>query len=386
MDANATTPLLPEVIEAMRPFWTESFGNASSIHLDGQRARTAVDQARETLAELFHCHEAEVVFNSGGTEGDNTALLGLLRPGDHLITTSIEHSAVLQAARRMAEVGGVSVAYVAPEPSGLIPAEAIRAALRPETRLISVMLANNESGVLQPVEAIGKIASEAGAFFHIDAVQAAGKVPLDVRRIGCHLLSISAHKMHGPKGVGAMFVRRGTPLEPLLVGGSHERRRRAGTENVPGIVGLGKAAELAMKSLEDGTWVRVAALRDRLESGLLAMSGTGMNGAGPDGKPVSRVANTTNLWFDHVEGEALVIALDLKGVAVSGGSACHSGATEPSHVLLAMGLDKTRARASLRFSLLKTAAEADVNHVLRVTPEAVEKLRAVSPVAAGTLG
>ena len=386
MDANATTPLLPQVVEAMRPFWTESFGNASSIHLDGQRARTAVDQAREILAELFHCHEAEVVFNSGGTEGDNTALFGLLRPGDHLITTSIEHSAVLQAARRVGGGGGVGVTYVDPEPSGLIPPEAIRAALRPETRLISVMLANNETGVLQPVEAIGKIAAEAGAFFHIDAVQAAGKIPLDVRRIGCHLLSISAHKMHGPKGVGAMFVRRGTPLEPLLVGGSHERRRRAGTENVPGIVGLGKAAEVAMTSLEDGTWDRVAALRNRLETGLVTMSGTGLNGAGSDGKPVTRVANTTNIWFDHVEGEALVIALDLKGVAVSGGSACHSGATEPSHVLLAMGLDKTRARASLRFSLLKTASEADVDHVLRVTPEAVEKLRAVSPVAAGTLG
>ena len=386
MDANATTPLLPEVVEAMCPYWTESFGNASSIHLDGQRARTAVDQAREILAELFHCHEAEVVFNSGGTEGDNTAIFGMLRPGDHLITTSIEHSAVLQAARRVGGVGGVGVTYIDPEPSGLIDPEAIRAALRPETRLVSVMLANNETGVLQPVEAIGRIAAEAGAFFHIDAVQAAGKIPLDVRKIGCHLLSISAHKMHGPKGVGAMFVRRGTPLEPLIVGGSHERRRRAGTENVPGIVGLGKAAELAMLSLEDGTWERVAALRDRLQAGLLGLSGTGLNGAWPDGTPVARAANTTNLWFDHVEGEALVIALDLKGVAVSGGSACHSGATEPSHVLLAMGLDKTRARASLRFSLLKTATDADVDHVLRVVPEAVEKLRAVSPLAAGTLG
>ena len=386
MDANATTPLLPEVVEAMCPYWTESFGNASSIHLDGQRARTAVDQAREILAELFHCHEAEVVFNSGGTEGDNTAIFGMLRPGDHLITTSIEHSAVLQAARRVGGVGGVGVTYIDPEPSGLIDPEAIRAALRPETRLVSVMLANNETGVLQPVEAIGRIAAEAGVYFHIDAVQAAGKVPLDVRKIGCHLLSISAHKMHGPKGVGAMFVRRGTPLEPLIVGGSHERRRRAGTENVPGIVGLGKAAELAMLSLEDGTWERVAALRDRLQAGLLGLSGTGLNGAWPDGTPVARVANTTNLWFDHVEGEALVIALDLKGVAVSGGSACHSGATEPSHVLLAMGLDKTRARASLRFSLLKTATDADVDHVLRVVPEAVEKLRAVSPLAAGTLG
>ncbi len=217
-------------------------------------------------------------------------------------------------------------------------------------------------------------------------VQGAGKVPIDVRKIGCHLLSISAHKMHGPKGVGAMFVRRGTPVESLLVGGSHERRRRAGTENVAGIVGLGKAAELAMHSLADGTIERLARLRDRLEAEVLRISGTGLNGAGMDGKPVARAANTTSIWFDHLEGEALVIALDLKGVAVSGGSACHSGATEPSHVLMAMGLDKTRARASLRFSLLKTATDADVDHVLRVLPEAVEHLRAISPVAAGTRG
>ena len=378
-DGNATTPLLPEVLEAMRPYWMEHFGNASSIHLHGQQAHAAVNRARETLAGFFNCHEAEVVFNSGGTEGDNTAIFGLLHAGDHFITTSIEHSAVLRAADRMAE-RGVETTFVAPQPSGLIdPADILRA-IRPETRLISVMLANNETGVLQPVEEIGRIAAEAGVFFHIDAVQGAGKVVMDVRRYGCHLLSISAHKMHGPKGVGALFVRRGTPLEPLLVGGSHERRRRAGTENVPGIVGLARAVELALHSLEDGTMERLAALRDRLETGILELAGTGVNGIGP------RVANTTNIWFDQMEGEALVIALDLKGVSVSGGSACHSGATEPSHVLLAMGMDKNRARASLRFSLLKTATDADVDHILRVVPEAVKHLRALSPVAAGTLG
>jgi cysteine desulfurase len=382
MDANATTPLLPEVLEAMHPYWMEHFGNASSIHLPGQQARAAVDHARATLAEFFNCHNAEVVFNSGGTEGDNTAIFGLLRPGDHFITTSIEHSAVLQAAQRAAE-RGVETTFVGPQPSGLIDPADIARALRPETRLISVMLANNETGVLQPVEEIGKIAKDAGAFFHIDAVQGAGKVPIDVGKIGCHLLSISAHKMHGPKGVGAVFVRRGTPVESLLVGGSHERRRRAGTENVAGIVGLGKAAEIAMKALEDGTMERVAALRERLEREILRMPGTGVNGGGAG---IQRAANTTNIWFDNVEGEALVIALDLKGVAISGGSACHSGATEPSHVLLAMGLDKTRARASLRFSLLKTCTEADVDYVLSVVPEAVERLRAVSPVEAGTLG
>ena len=385
MDANATTPLLPEVMEAMRPYWMEHFGNASSIHMDGQKARTALDRARETLAEFFNCRDAEVVFNSGGTEGDNTALFGLLHPGDHLITTSIEHSAILQTAQRLAH-HGVETTFVAPRPSGLIDPTDILRAIRPQTRLISVMLANNETGVLQPVAEIGKIAADTGVFFHIDAVQGAGKVKFDVRAFGCHLLSISAHKMHGPKGVGAMFVRRGTPVESLLVGGSHERRRRAGTENVAGAVGLARAAELAMHSLEDGTIARLAGLRDRLETELLRLPGTGLNGAGEDGKPVPRVANTTNIWFDNLEGEGLVIALDLKGIAVSGGSACHSGATEPSHVLMAMGLDKARARASLRFSLLKTARQAEVDRVLQIVPEAVRQLRTLAPVTAGTLG
>jgi cysteine desulfurase len=421
-DANATTPLAPEAMEAMRPYWTEHFGNASSIHLDGQRARAAVDQARETLAEFFHCHAAEVVFNSGGTEGDNTALFGLLRPGDHFVTTAIEHEAILKAVPRLAGLG-IETTLVAPQPSGLIDPADIQRALRPRTRLVSVMLANNETGVIQPVAEIGMIAHTAGAFFHIDAVQGAGKVELDVRRFGCHLLSISAHKIYGPKGIGAMFVRRGTPLEPLLLGGGHERRRRAGTENVPGIVGLAKAAELAMRALEDGTIERLAALRDRLETGILRIPGTGANGAqaqtmdaafhchperaqrgaqsychperaqrveGPavtflEDQPVPRVANTTNIWFDNLEGEALVIALDLKGVAVSGGSACHSGATEPSHVLMAMGLDKNRARASLRFSLLKTATDEDVDRVLQVVPEAVERLRELLPAVSARI-
>jgi len=379
-DANATTPLLPEVMEAMRPYWMEDFGNASSIHLQGQKARRAVDNSRETLARFFHCRDAEVVFNSGGTEGDNTAIFGLLRPGDHFVTTSIEHSAVLRAADRVAE-RGVEVTFVEPRANGLIDPEEIRRAIRPATRLVSVMLANNETGALQPVEEIGKIAADTGAFFHIDAVQGAGKIAFDVRRFGCHLCSISAHKVHGPKGMGAMYVRRGTPLEPLIIGGSHERRQRAGTENVPGIVGIGKAVEVAMESLDDGAMERVERLRDRMEAGLLALPGTRVNGAG-----VPRVANTTNIHFDQVEGEALVIALDLKGVAVSGGSACHSGSTEPSHVLMAMGLDKNAARASLRFSLLKTATDEDVDYVLRVVPEAVEHLRALAPEVAGTLG
>jgi cysteine desulfurase len=376
MDANATTPLLPEVLGAMSPYWMEHFGNASSIHMPGQRAHKAVETAREQVAALFGCREAEVVFNSGGTEGDNTAIFGALKPGDHFITTSIEHSAVLRAADRMTG-RGVQVSFIDPEPTGWINPETIRAALRPNTRLISVMLANNETGVLQPVEEIGRIAAEAGALFHIDAVQGAGKVALNVERFGCHLLSISAHKMHGPKGIGALYVRKGTHIDPLIIGGSHENRRRAGTENVPGIVGLGKAAELAMHSLADGTLDRLAALRDRLQAGVLQMEGTRAHGAS-----VPRTANTTNIGFYGVEGEALLIALDLKGIAVSGGSACHSGTTRPSHVLLAMGVCDALARASLRFSLLKTATEEDVDRVLVVLPEAVAHLRQLMAAAA----
>ena len=381
LDANATTPVLPEVVDAMRPFWTEGFGNPSSAHQSGQRTRSAVEHARASVATMLHCAAKEIVFTSGGTESDNLALFGIVHPGDHLITTSIEHSAVLAAANRLAK-HNIDTTFVPPRPDGLIDAMDILRAIRPETRLISVMLANNETGVIQPVEEIGKIAQQTGAFFHIDAVQGAGKIPIDVKKIGCHVLSISGHKMYAPKGIGAMFVRRGTPLEPIFVGGSHERRRRAGTENVPSIVALGKAAELAMHSLATGALDRLAALRDRLEEGILSqIPGTGVNGAG-----VPRAANTSNIWFDQLEGEALVIALDLKGVAVSGGSACHSGATEPSHVLMAMGLDKTRARASLRFSLLKTATEADIDYVLEVVPAAVERLRELAPEFAGTAG
>jgi cysteine desulfurase len=381
MDANATTPLLPEVMEAMRPYFMDDFGNASSIHQHGQRARTGVDQARETLAEFFNCHAAEIVFTSGGTEGDNTALFGLLHPGDHLITTSIEHSAVLAAADRLVR-DNIETTLVDPQPNGLIDPMDILRAIRPNTRLISVMLANNETGVVQPVEEIGKIAAQTGAFFHIDAVQGAGKIPIDVKKIGVHILSISGHKMHAPKGIGAMYVRKGTPLEPLFYGGSHERRRRAGTENVPSIVGLGKAAEVAMHALDSGAMYRLGGLRDRLEQGILsAIPGTGVNGANANGTVAPRAANTTNIWFNQLEGEALVIALDLKGISVSGGSACHSGATEPSHVLMAMGLDKNRARASLRFSLLKTATEADIDYVLEVLPTAVARLRELAPAA-----
>ena len=373
MDANATTPLAPEVFQAMRPYWIDQFGNPSSIHMQGQQAHSAIDQARESVAALFACGEADVIFTGGGTEGDNSAIFGMMRTGDHLITTSIEHRAVLQPAERLA-ARGVDVTYIDPQPKGAISAEAVRAAITPRTRLISVMLANNETGVLQPVEEIGRIAAEAGAYFHTDAVQGAGKVHLDVNRIGCHLLTVSGHKFHGPKGAGAMYVRPGTPIEPFILGGSHERRLRAGTVNVPAVVGLAKAAELALASLTDGTEQRLVRLRNRLESGLLAIDGAAVNGAG-----APRTANTTNIRFDEVDGGALMIALDLKGLAVSGGSACHSGAVEPSHVLSAMGLDKHAANSSIRFSLLRTATDEDVDRALDIISEAVKKLRSLAP-------
>jgi len=374
MDANATTPLLPEVLESMRPCMMEGFGNASSIHQQGQQARKTVEHARKQLAALFGCHAAEVVFNSGGTEGDNTAIFGMTHPGEHIITTGIEHSAVLVAAEKQ-KLRDVDVTIVNPRADGRIDPTDILRAVRPETKLISVMLANNETGVIQPVEEIGRIAAETGIYFHIDAVQGAGKIPIDVKKFGCHILTISGHKMHAPQGIGAMYLRKGTPLEAMMVGGSHERRRRAGTENLPGIVGLGKAAELAMHSLEDGAIERLGLLRDYLERGILdRVPACGVNGS------AARVANTTSLWFDYLEGEALVIALDMKGISCSGGSACHAGTTEPSHVLLAMGVEKKRARSSLRFSLMKTVTQAEIDTVLEVLPAAVERLRDLSPV------
>ena len=375
LDNNATTPVLPEVQEAMRPYFAESFGNASSIHHFGQQARAAVERARQSVADLVGARPAEIVFTSGGTEGDNLAIFGMLRPGDHVITSTIEHHAVLNSAKRLAE-RGCEVTFVPVDGRGVVDPEDVRRALRPATRLITIMMANNETGVLQPVEEIGRIAAEADVYFHTDAVQAAGKVKIDAKKIGCHLLSISGHKMHAPQGTGALYVRRGTLLDPLFVGGSHERARRAGTENLPGIVGLGEAAEIARESLALGDDARFAALRDRLEASILAnVDSVGINGA-----TAPRVPTTTSLHFDYIEGEALVIALDLKGLAVSTGAACSSGAIEPSHVLTAMGLPPERARASLRFSLGKQNTAEEVDFAISILPETVARLRQLSPV------
>ncbi len=374
LDNNSTTPVLPGVVDAMRPYFGETFGNASSIHHHGQETRAAVERARDSVALLLGCRPAEIVFTSGGTESDNLAIAGLAFAGDHIITSTIEHHAVLQACKHLGEAG-CDVTYLPVDGCGLVDPDDVRRALRPHTKLISIMLANNETGVLQPVEEIGKIAAETEVFFHTDAVQAAGKVPIDVERIGCHALSISGHKMHAPQGVGALYVRRRTRLQPLFYGGRHERSRRAGTENVPGIVALGKAAELTIEGFERGDDKKMSSLRDRLQQGIRAqVEDAGVNG---DGAP--RVPNTTNIYFDHIEGESLVIALDLKGLAVSTGSACSSGAIEPSHVLTAMGLRAARARASIRFSLGKQNTAEDVDLALALVPETVARLRELSP-------
>lgn len=374
LDNNATTPVLREVSEAMAPYFAEHFGNASSIHHHGQETRAAVERARESVADLLGCRASEIVFTSGGTEGDNLAIFGLAKPGDHLITSTIEHHAVMNACKHLAEKG-CEVTSIPVDGRGLIDPDDVKRALRPNTKLITIMTANNETGVVQPVEEIGKVAAQADAYFHTDAVQAAGKIAVDVNKIGCDLLTISGHKIHAPQGIGALYVRKGTLLEPMLYGGSHERSRRAGTENVPGIVGLGKAAELALAAFERGDDKKMADLRDRLERELRQIEAAGVNG---DGAP--RVPNTTNIYFDHIEGEALVIALDLKGLAVSTGAACSSGAIEPSHVLTAMGLRPDRARASIRFSLGKQNTQEDVEFARNLVPETVAYLRELSPL------
>lgn len=384
LDNNATTPVLPQVLEAMLPYYGEHFGNASSIHHHGQETRGAVERARESVAALLGCRASEIVFTSGGTEADNLAIFGVTEAGDHVITSTIEHHAVLNACKHLA-TKGCEVTYIPVDGRGLIDPSDVKRALRPNTKLISIMLANNETGVLQSVTEIGKIASEADVYFHSDAVQAAGKIPIDVNKIGCDLLSISGHKAYAPQGVGALYVRKGTQLEPRLHGGTHERSRRAGTENVPGIVGLGKAAEFAMAGFERGDREddrndgKMAAMRDRLERELLEIEAAGLNGEG-----APRVPNTTNIYFDGIEGEALVIALDLKGLAVSTGAACSSGAIEPSHVLTAMGLRIDRAKASIRFSFGKQNSVEDVDFALQVIPETVARLRQLSPLWPGS--
>src|SRR6185295_13169430 len=375
LDNNATTPVLPVVFEAMQAYFGEHFGNASSIHHHGQETLAAVERARESVAALLGCRASEIVFTSGGTEADNLAIFGVAKPADHVISSTIEHHAVLNSCKHLEE-SGCEVTNVPVNGQGQVDPDDVRRALRPNTRLITIMTANNETGVLQPVEEIGKVAAEADVYFHTDAVEAASKVAIDVKGMGCGLRSSSGHKMNAPQGVGALYVRKGTTLRPMLFGGSHERSRRAGTENVPGIVALGKAAELAREAFARGDLEQMSRMRDHLEQTILSeVESTGVNGQG-----AARVPNTSSIYFDCIEGEALVIALDLKGLAVSTGAACSSGAIEPSHVLTAMAMSPGRARGSLRFSLGKQNTDEDVEFALTLIPQTVARLRELSPI------
>jgi cysteine desulfurase len=365
-DNNATTPVSPEVFLAMAPLMTAVFGNASSIHQFGQEARSELDHARRSVAAMLGANAEELVFTGGGTEADNMAIFGT---GGHVVTTTVEHPAVLQAAQQLPDVTFVPV-----DSRGSVDPQAVRAAIRPNTKLISVMHVNNELGVIQPVREITEIAHEAGALFHSDGVQAMGKIPMDVGELGVDLYSISAHKIYGPKGMGALYVRKGTELRPLLYGGPHERKMRAGTENVAGAVGFGRAAEWVIKE-SAAEAARQAILRDRLEQGILArIAGAHVNGAG-----APRVGNTSNIRFDGIDSEPLLIALDLKGFAVSSGSACSSGATEPSHVLAAIGLTREQARSSVRFSLGRSNTVEQIDALIEAVVQVVSRLRKLAP-------
>jgi cysteine desulfurase len=377
LDHNATTPVDPAVADAVSQVMREEFGNPSSVHHFGQRAKTVLDQARTAVAALVGGDPSEIVFTSGGTESDNFAIRGVaeaLEPTGrrHLIASAIEHEAVLQTLKALARRGWTTT-LIAPDADGIVSPAALAAAITPETALVSVMHANNEIGIIEPLRELADVAHARHVLFHSDAVQSAGKIPLDVHALGLDLLSLSAHKFHGPKGIGALWIKRGTRLSAYATGGRQERTRRAGTENVPAIAGLGVAAAHAREVMA-GSGARLAALRDRLEQGILAtVPDTIVNGARQP-----RVPNTSNISFDGVEAESLLIALDLEGVAVSTGSACSSGTLEPSHVLKAMGLPAPRTLNSIRFSLGPGNTDAEIDRVLAILPGIVSRLRAVT--------
>lgn len=376
-DHNATTPVSAEVLETLAVVLRDVWGNASSIHYWGQAAKQRLETARRQVAALIGARPQEIVFLSGGTEADNLAILGTVRrapkPRKHVITTAVEHPAVLATCTQL-QREGVEVTYLPVSSEGLVDPDDVRRALRPETVLVSVMHANNEIGVIQPLSEIARITREAGVLFHSDGVQALGKIPVNVEALGVDLYSLSGHKIYAPKGIGALYVRRGTPLAPILYGGHHERDRRPGTENVPGAVAFGAAASWMQANLEPEA-LRLAALRDRLERGILER----IPQATVNGGNAPRTPNTTNISFAGVEGEAMVIALDLKGFAVSTGSACSSGAIEPSHVLIALGLPAEKAKASVRFSLGRSNTAEQVDALIEAVAEVAARLRRLSP-------
>ena len=380
LDNNASTPIRPEVLEAMLPYLRDHYGNASSAHAFGQEARGGMEEARGHVATLLNATASEICFTGGGTESDNMAVIGGARAlrgkGTHVITTAIEHDAVRQAADQL-EREGFTVTRVAPGPEGRVTAESIEAAIRPDTILVSVMAANNETGVIQPMAEIGAVCAAKGVAFHTDAVQAAGKIPIDVKAWQTTMLTITAHKFYGPKGAGVLYLRRGFRPEPLQVGGEHERGRRAGTENVPAIVGLGAACACAAADLTEYA-AKVGALRDKLEKGLEARVPQIVR----HGAAAPRVSNTAHVSFVGAEGEHLILSLDMKGICVSSGAACKSGSSHPSHVLMAMGVPASVAQTAVRFSLGRCTTDAEIDRVLEIVPGVVEKLRQGSPTHA----
>jgi len=379
LDYAATTPTHPDVVKAMLPYFTEAFGNPSSIYSYGQEAKGAIEEARVKVAGLISARGEEIVFTSGGTEADNFAIKGVAfaneRKGNHIITSPIEHHAVTETCSFLKR-RGFRITYLPVDGYGMVDPDDVRKAITDKTILISVMRANNEMGTIEPIAEIARIAREAGVYFHTDAVQAVGHIPVDVNELGVDLLSMSAHKLYGPKGVGALYIRKGTKLTPFMHGGEQERRRRASTENVPGIVGFGKAAELARQEMSKEA-ERLTSLRDRLVKGLLErIDHTHLNG-----HPIIRLPNNVNVSVDFVEGESMLLTLDLEGICASTGSACSSSSLEPSHMLLAIGLSHEQAHGSLRFSLGKWTTEEDIERVLDVLPGVVAKLRAMSPLS-----
>ena len=378
LDYAATTPTAPQVVEAMLPYLSDVFGNPSSIHSFGQEAKAAVEEARDKIAALIGARGEEIVFTGSGTEADNFAIQGTAYAsegkGNHIITTPIEHHAVMETCKFF-QGRGFEVTYLPVDSYGLVDPQDVRKAITDKTILISVMHANNEVGTIEPIAEIGEIAREAGIYFHTDAVQAVGHIPVKVDELGVDMLAMSAHKFYGPKGVGALYIRKGTKLIPLMHGGEHERRRRAGTENVPAIVGLGKAAEIAQREM-DAEAKRLIHLRDKLLKGLMGR----IEHIRLNGHPARRLPNNVNVSIEFVEGESMLLNLDLEGIAASTGSACSSGSLEPSYVLLAMGLSHELAHGSLRFSLGRETTEEDIERVLEVSPRIIAKLRAMSPM------
>lgn len=379
LDHGATTRLNEQVLSEMMPYFSEVYGNPSSIHFFGREVRKGIEEAREKVAAAIGAEPREIVFTSGGTEADNLAIRGVARAmqkkGNHIITSAVEHHAVLDACLALKDEG-FEITVLPVDEYGMVRLSEVEAAITDKTILITVMMANNEVGTLQPVDQIGRLARERGITFHTDAVQAIGVLPVNVNDIQCDLLSMSAHKFYGPKGVGALYVRKGTKLKVYSFGGSQERKMRPGTENVPGIIGMGKAAELAVRDM-DAKVARIAALRDKLIDGLMKIEDTKLNG-----HPKLRLPGNVNVSVQYVEGESLILSLDLKGIAVSSGSACTSGSLDPSHVLMAMGLDHQTAHGSLRFTLGTDNTEEEIDYVLQVVPEVVARLRSMSPVYA----